>query len=289
MISFGKGLGLETLQDEVGNVLIRKPATPGMEGRKTVTLQSHLDMVPQKNSSVKHDFEKDPIDAYIDGDWVTARETTLGADNGMGAALAMAVLADNSLRHGPIEALFTIDEEQGMDGSFVIPAFCHGKRVGLSKLMLKRLVCAHVIGIYGGVICAKQPKQKRRYYAGAVFTSCAMEQNRSPFGINSAYYSAYAYGGVFGKNYAAVYLPHPFARALLTAVVTGKYIVHLVFKSTFALGEFPAPAFRNLNMNIVRAGKSGIGMKTAFIFAAHIENRAELTKSRSIADTPQCA
>ena len=70
MISFGKGLGLETLQDEVGNVLIRKPATPGMEGRKTVTLQSHLDMVPQKNSSVKHDFEKDPIDAYIDGDWV---------------------------------------------------------------------------------------------------------------------------------------------------------------------------------------------------------------------------
>ena len=127
MISFGKGLGLETLQDEVGNVLIRKPATPGMEGRKTVTLQSHLDMVPQKNSSVKHDFEKDPIDAYIDGDWVTARETTLGADNGMGAALAMAVLADNSLRHGPIEALFTIDEEQGMDGAFGLkPHFLQG-------------------------------------------------------------------------------------------------------------------------------------------------------------------
>lgn len=120
-------MGLETLQDEVGNVLIRKPATPGMEGRKTVTLQSHLDMVPQKNSSVKHDFEKDPIDAYIDGDWVTARETTLGADNGMGAALAMAVLADNSLRHGPIEALFTIDEEQGMDGAFGLkPHFLQG-------------------------------------------------------------------------------------------------------------------------------------------------------------------
>lgn len=174
-------------------------------------------------------------------------------------------------------------------GSFVIPAFCHGKRVGLSKLMLKRFVCAHVVGIYCCIICAKQPKQKRRYYAGAVFTSCAMEQNRSPFGINSAYYSAYAYGGVFGKNYAAVYFPHPFSCALLTAVVTGKYIVHLIFKSTFALGEFPAPAFRNLNMNIVSAGKSGIGMKTAFIFTAHIKNRAELTKSRSIADTPQCA
>lgn len=114
---FGKGLGLETLQDTVGNVIIRKPATPGLEGRKTVTLQAHLDMVPQKNSSVKHDFLTDPIDAYVDGEWVKARGTTLGADNGMGAALIMAVLADNNLKHGPIEALFTIDEEQGMDGA----------------------------------------------------------------------------------------------------------------------------------------------------------------------------
>jgi dipeptidase D len=118
VLDFGKSLGLETLQDETGNVLIRKPATPGKEGSKTVVLQSHLDMVPQKNSSVKHDFATDPIDAYIDGDWVTARDTTLGADNGIGAALAMAVLADNTLKHGPIEALFTVDEEVGMDGAF---------------------------------------------------------------------------------------------------------------------------------------------------------------------------
>lgn len=118
VIAFGKGLGLETLQDEVGNVLIRKPATSGMEARKTVVLQSHLDMVPQKNSSVNHNFAADPIDAYIDGEWVTAHDTTLGADNGIGAALAMAVLADNTLKHGPIEALFTVDEEVGMDGAF---------------------------------------------------------------------------------------------------------------------------------------------------------------------------
>lgn len=118
VLDFGKSLGLETLQDEVGNVLIRKPATPGMEDRKTVVLQSHLDMVPQKNSSVKHDFSKDPIDAYIDGEWVTARDTTLGADNGIGAALAMAVMSDNTLKHGPVEALFTVDEEVGMDGAF---------------------------------------------------------------------------------------------------------------------------------------------------------------------------
>ena len=118
LLSFGKELGLETLQDAVGNVLIRKPATPGMEDRKTVTLQSHLDMVPQKNSTVQHDFTTDPIDAYIEGEWVTARETTLGADDGMGVALAMAVLAAKELRHGPIEALFTVDEEEAMDGAF---------------------------------------------------------------------------------------------------------------------------------------------------------------------------
>jgi len=117
VMDFGKSLNLETLQDEVGNVLIRKPATAGMENRKTVVLQSHLDMVPQKNSSVKHDFSTDPIDAYIDGDWVTAHDTTLGADNGIGAALAMAALSDNTLKHGPLEALFTVDEEVGMDGA----------------------------------------------------------------------------------------------------------------------------------------------------------------------------
>ncbi len=128
MVGFGKGLGLETLQDEVGNVLIRKPATPGMEYRKTVILQSHLDMVPQKNAAINHDFLTDPIDAYIDGEWVTARDTTLGADNGIGAALAMAVLSDNTLKHGPVEALFTVDEEVGMDGAFGLkPGFLKGR------------------------------------------------------------------------------------------------------------------------------------------------------------------
>lgn len=128
VIHFGKNLGLETLQDETGNVVIRKPATPGYEDRPTVILQSHLDMVPQKNAHVSHDFEKDPIEAYIDGDWVTARDTTLGADNGIGAALAMAVLSDTTLKHGPIEALFTVDEEVGMDGAFGLkPGFLKGK------------------------------------------------------------------------------------------------------------------------------------------------------------------
>lgn len=123
----GKKLGLETLQDEVGNILIRKAATPGMENKPIVTMQGHMDMVPQKNSDTVHDFAKDPIDAYIDGEWVTARGTTLGADNGMGVALALAVLEDNSLKHGPIEALFTINEEVGMDGANGLkPGFCKG-------------------------------------------------------------------------------------------------------------------------------------------------------------------
>ncbi|MDR1813411.1 MAG: aminoacyl-histidine dipeptidase [Tannerella sp.] len=118
IIETGKSLGLETEQDAVGNVLIRKPASQGFENKPVTILQSHLDMVPQKNSDVKHDFTKDPIDAYIDGDWVKARGTTLGADNGIGAAMALSVMADKSLKHGPLEALFTIDEEVGMDGAF---------------------------------------------------------------------------------------------------------------------------------------------------------------------------
>lgn len=118
MVKFGKSLGLETIKDEVGNVIIRKPATPGMENRKGVILQGHLDMVPQANSDNKHDFTKDPIDAYIDGEWVRAKGTTLGADNGMGVAASMAILASKNIPHGPIEALFTCDEETGMTGAF---------------------------------------------------------------------------------------------------------------------------------------------------------------------------
>ena len=117
---FGEELGLETFVDEVGNVVIRKPATPGYENRKGVILQSHLDMVPQKNSDKKHDFEKDPIEPYVDGEWVKANGTTLGADNGIGVAAMMALLEARDLVHGPLEALFTIDEETGMTGAFAL-------------------------------------------------------------------------------------------------------------------------------------------------------------------------
>jgi dipeptidase D len=115
---FGKRNKLETIEDKVGNVIIRKPASKGMENRKGIIFQTHLDMVPQKNSDKKHDFEKDPIETIIDGEWVKANGTTLGSDNGIGVAAALAILASKDLAHGPIEALFTIDEETGMTGVF---------------------------------------------------------------------------------------------------------------------------------------------------------------------------
>ena len=118
LLEFGKNAGVETFQDEAGNIIYRKPATPGMENRKTVILQAHMDMVPQKNKDTQHDFENDPIQTYVDGEWVRAKGTTLGADNGMGVAAIMAAMEDKTLKHGPLQALITADEETGMYGAF---------------------------------------------------------------------------------------------------------------------------------------------------------------------------
>lgn len=117
MKDFGKNLGLETIEDEVGNVIIKKPATPGMESRTTIVMQSHLDMVHQKNGDTNFDFDTQGIDMYVDGDWVRAKGTTLGADNGLGVATIMAILESTDIEHPAIEALFTIDEETGMTGA----------------------------------------------------------------------------------------------------------------------------------------------------------------------------
>ncbi|MEY4037719.1 MAG: hypothetical protein RIR67_29 [Bacteroidota bacterium] len=117
MKDFGNQLGLETFEDDIRNVIIRKPATPGMENRKPVVLQGHLDMVHQKNADTIFDFDTQGIDMYVDGDWVRARGTTLGADNGLGVAAIMAILESKDIPHPAIEALFTIDEETGMTGA----------------------------------------------------------------------------------------------------------------------------------------------------------------------------
>ena len=111
---------LEIKKDEAGNILIKKPATPGKENLKTVVLQSHVDMVCEKNNDVEHDFLADPIETIIDGEWLKAKGTTLGADNGIGVATELAILAANDIEHGPIECLFTIDEETGLTGAFAL-------------------------------------------------------------------------------------------------------------------------------------------------------------------------
>jgi len=118
LLDFGQKEGLETLTDEVGNILIRKPATRGNEHLKTAVLQSHIDMVCEKNSDVVHDFDKDPIRAYIEDGWIKATGTTLGADDGIGIATQLAILASNDIEHGPIECFFTVDEETGLTGAF---------------------------------------------------------------------------------------------------------------------------------------------------------------------------
>lgn len=122
VVDFATKHGLEYYKDKVGNVIIRKPATAGREGATPVILQAHVDMVPQKNSATEHNFQTDPIQAYVDGEWVKARGTTLGSDNGIGVAAAMAVLQSNNLVHGPLEVLLTIDEETGMTGAFNLEA-----------------------------------------------------------------------------------------------------------------------------------------------------------------------
>ena len=117
MMNWAKENNIEAFMDEAGNIIMRKPATPGMENCKGVILQGHLDMVPQKNEETVHDFENDPIQAYVDGEWVRAKGTTLGADNGMGVAAGMAILTSTDIPHGPVEVLITATEETGMDGA----------------------------------------------------------------------------------------------------------------------------------------------------------------------------
>lgn len=121
LLDFAKRVGVEAFQDPARNIVMRKPATEGMENRKTVILQAHMDMVPQKELSSTHDFENDPIQTWIDGEWVKAKGTTLGADDGIGVAAIMAVMEDKTLKHGPIEALITADEETGMYGANDLP------------------------------------------------------------------------------------------------------------------------------------------------------------------------
>ncbi|MBR1468461.1 MAG: aminoacyl-histidine dipeptidase [Bacteroidaceae bacterium] len=122
LVAIGHQLGLETVTDEIGNVVIRKPATPGMEDRPAIVLQSHMDMVCEKNNDVTFDFDHDAIQTYVDGEWLAARGTTLGADDGIGCAMEIALLRDTDIKHGPLECVFTRDEETGLTGAERMPS-----------------------------------------------------------------------------------------------------------------------------------------------------------------------
>ncbi|MCK9168710.1 MAG: M20/M25/M40 family metallo-hydrolase, partial [Bacteroidales bacterium] len=128
LTDFAQKHNFEYATDEIGNVIIRKDATPGMENRKSVVLQSHMDMVCEKNSDKVHDFDVDPIEPIVEGEWVRANATTLGADDGIGMAAEMAILTDPAIVHGPIECLFTVDEETGLTGAAELaPGFVKSK------------------------------------------------------------------------------------------------------------------------------------------------------------------
>ncbi|MBQ6965978.1 MAG: aminoacyl-histidine dipeptidase [Bacteroidaceae bacterium] len=156
LVDFAKKNGAEAYIDEAGNVIMKKGATSGYEDRETAVLQAHMDMVPQKTKDCKHNFETDPLDVYINGEWVTARDTTLGADDGMGVAAAMAILEDDSIPHGPIEVLITRDEETGMEGAFNLQA---GQLTGKYLLNLDSETEGEItIGCAGGmdVVCSME-------------------------------------------------------------------------------------------------------------------------------------
>jgi len=160
LVNFAKEHGAEAFIDDAGNVVMRKGATPGYENRATAVLQAHMDMVPQKVKESAHDFEKDPIETYIDGDWVKAKGTTLGSDDGMGVAAAMAVIEDDKLEHGPIEVLITKDEETGMYGAFGLKA---GVLKGKYLLNLDSETEGEItIGCAGGldVVCSLEYKEE---------------------------------------------------------------------------------------------------------------------------------
>jgi dipeptidase D len=166
---FAENLGLSTYVDKTGNLVVRKPAAPGMENRKTICLQGHLDVVPQKRSDVLYDFDEDSIEPYIDGEWVTADGITLGADGGIGVAAAMAVLESKNISHGPLEALFTVEEENGFMGAF-----------GLKPNMLKAEILINLDTDAEGQLFIGS--------AAAQSTSAAFKYAEEPVDPNSAAY-----------------------------------------------------------------------------------------------------
>ncbi|MDE6793615.1 MAG: aminoacyl-histidine dipeptidase [Muribaculaceae bacterium] len=200
LLDFAKKHGIEAKTDKVGNVVMYKPATKGYENAPTVILQSHQDMVAEKNGGVEHDFLKDPIRTYIDGDWVKAKGTTLGADNGIGMAASLAVMADDSLEHGPVEALFTMNEEIGLEGA-----------QNLDRNMLNGEILINLDSEDDGEIFIG--------CAGGIDTTAVFEYNRSFSPENFSYYKVKVSGLLGGHSGGDIHLGRANANILVARFI----------------------------------------------------------------------
>lgn len=200
LLDFAAAHGIEAKTDKVGNVLLRKGATPGHDNTPTVILQAHQDMVAEKNGDVEHDFLNDPIKTYIDGEWVKAKGTTLGADNGIGIAAALAVMADNSIEHGPIEALFTVNEEIGLEGA-----------QNLGKDMLGGKILINLDSEDDGEIFVG--------CAGGIDTTAVFEYNRSFSPENFQYFKVKVSGLLGGHSGGDIHLGRANANKLLSRFI----------------------------------------------------------------------
>lgn len=200
LLGFARNHGLEARTDEVGNVVIEKGATAGRENAPVVIMQAHMDMVAEKNSGVDHDFMKDPIDTYVDGDWVKARGTTLGADNGIGMAAALAALVDDTLEHGPLEALFTVNEEIGLEGA-----------QNLGKDMVKGKILINLDSEDDGEIFVG--------CAGGIDTTAVFHYNRSFSPENFSYYKVKVSGLLGGHSGGDIHLGRANANKIIARFI----------------------------------------------------------------------
>lgn len=200
LLGFARSHGLEARTDEVGNVVIEKGATAGRENAPVVIMQAHMDMVAEKNSGVDHDFMKDPIDTYVDGDWVKARGTTLGADNGIGMAAALAALVDDTLEHGPLEALFTVNEEIGLEGA-----------QNLGKDMVKGKILINLDSEDDGEIFVG--------CAGGIDTTAVFHYNRSFAPENFSYYKVKVSGLLGGHSGGDIHLGRANANKIIARFI----------------------------------------------------------------------
>ena len=221
VLDFAKKHNIESFVDGVGNVILRKKATPGMENRKGVILQGHLDMVPQKNSDTVHDFLTDPLKLYIDGDFVKARGTTLGADNGIGVAASLAIMASDNQVHGPLEALLTIDEETGMTGAF-------GLKAGIFK---------------GSILMNLDSEDEGELYvgcAGGIDTTATFKYNEEAVPANHVAYRLELKGLKGGHSGCDIQLGRGNSNKLIF-----RYLHHATIKSGLRLSSIDGGSLRN--------------------------------------------